>query len=72
MVESEFTHEELAFTVFPGPSYRSLNMQYALTFITQRAENPVKPPPSLPLKPSLVNVIKDEMQLFRQYKQVRL
>lgn len=65
MVESEFTHEELAFTVFPGPSYRSLNIQYALTSITQRAENPVKPPPSLPLKP-LVNVIKDEMQLFRQ------
>lgn len=58
---------------FPrSKSYLSLNIEYALTFITQRAENPVKPTPSLPLKPSLANVIKEEMQLFRQQKQVRL
>lgn len=41
-------------------------MKQGWTFVTQTAEDAVKPPTPLTLKPPSVNKIEDKMQLFRQ------
>lgn len=47
--KSKFTHSELRFTFSLGLSSSSLNIQHALTFLIQRAEDSVKSPnPSSP------------------------
>jgi len=63
MVKSEFTLK-----VFAGPSHSRLNIQHASTIIIETAEDAVKPPTPLPLKPQLILLIEDMKCNFRQKK----